>query len=76
MKYYFSPIELLICDHRTMQTAAGVFGGDKYISTSTLEEEKPLMVENAGNSCRQAISSSNAPPFIAMEYCRERMVCA
>lgn len=69
-------IELLICVYRTMQTAAGVFGGEKCISTSSPEEEKPLMVENAGNCCRQAISSSNSPPFIAIEYCRERMVCA
>jgi broad specificity phosphatase PhoE len=68
-------IELVVVSPllRTMQTAAGVFGGDKYISTSTQEEEKPLMVENAGNSCRQTISSTNSPPFIAIEYCRERM---
>jgi hypothetical protein len=59
-----------------MQTAAGIFGGEKCISTTTLEEEKLLMVENAGNSCQQAICSSNSPPFIAIEYCRERLVRA
>ncbi|KAJ1689100.1 hypothetical protein LUZ63_013255 [Rhynchospora breviuscula] len=64
-------IELVVVSPllRTMQTAAGVFGGD----TSSLEKGKPLMVENAGNSFRHSISSSNSPPFIAIEYCRERM---
>ncbi|KAJ4787137.1 Phosphoglycerate mutase-like protein [Rhynchospora pubera] len=68
-------IELVVVSPllRTMQTAVGVFGGDKFTNTSSLEEEKPLMVENAGNSSRHAISSSNSPPFIAVEYCRERM---
>jgi hypothetical protein len=59
-----------------MQTEAGVFGGEKCAGTTTQEEEIPLMVENAGNSFHQAIYASNSPPFIAVEYCRERIVCA
>ena len=55
-----------------MQTAVGVFGGagfDDGINAA------PLMTENAGKSNRPAISSLNAPPFVAMELCREHLVC-
>ncbi|XP_072987758.1 phosphoglycerate mutase-like protein 1 isoform X2 [Typha latifolia] len=55
---------------RTMQTAVGVFGGESYIDGINV---LPLMVENAGNSSRPAISSLNCPPFIAVEYCREHL---
>lgn len=55
---------------RTMQTAVGVFGGESYIDGINVP---PLMVENAGNSFRPAISSLNCPPFIAVEYCREHL---
>lgn len=55
---------------RTMQTAAGVFGGESY---SDGVNAPPLMVANAGNSNRPAISSLNCPPFIAVEYCREHL---
>jgi hypothetical protein len=53
-----------------MQTAVGVFGGEDYTDGSA----SPLMVEGAGHSGRRAISSSNCPPFLAVEACRERLV--
>ncbi|GKV33521.1 hypothetical protein SLEP1_g42026 [Rubroshorea leprosula] len=53
---------------RTMQTAVGVFGGEGYAEGI---DAPPLMVANAGNSDRSAISSLNCPPFIAVELCRE-----
>lgn len=34
----------------------------------------PLMVANAGNSGRAAISSLNSPPIVAVELCREHLV--
>ena len=55
-----------------MQTAAGVFGGEGY--TDGLFAP-PLMVANAGNSDHPAISSINCSPFVAVELCRERLVC-
>ncbi|KAG8368551.1 hypothetical protein BUALT_Bualt15G0057300 [Buddleja alternifolia] len=55
---------------RTIQTAVGVFGGKGYTDgMNTL----PLMVANAGNSGRAAISSLNCPPFLAVELCREHL---
>jgi hypothetical protein len=56
--------------HRTMQTAVGVFGGGNCTDGSA----SPLMVEGAGHSGRQAISSLNCPPFLAVEACREHLV--
>jgi hypothetical protein len=55
-----------------MQTAVGVFGGESYSSGVSVP---PLMVENAADSGRPAISSLNCPPFLAVEACRERFVC-
>ncbi|KAL1540250.1 phosphoglycerate mutase-like protein 1 isoform X3 [Salvia divinorum] len=55
---------------RTMQTAVGVFGGGGFDDGI---KAAPLMTENAGESDRPAISSLNAPPFVAMELCRERL---
>ncbi|MBA0566022.1 hypothetical protein Golob_010873, partial [Gossypium lobatum] len=57
---------------RTMQTAVGVFGGEGYKDGI---EVPPLMVANAGQSDRPEISSLNCPPFVAVELCREHMVC-
>lgn len=54
-----------------MQTAVGVFGGENYTDDVSTP---PLMVENAGNSGRPAISSLGSPPFLAVETCRERLV--
>jgi hypothetical protein len=54
-----------------MQTAVGVFGGGSYTDGVNAP---PLMVEGAGNSGRQAISSLNCPPFLAVEACREHLV--
>ncbi|KAJ9159253.1 hypothetical protein P3X46_024770 [Hevea brasiliensis] len=66
----FKRTELVIASPmlRTLQTAAGVFGGDGYTDRA---DALPLMVANAGNSGRAAISSLNSPPFIAVELCRE-----
>ena len=55
-----------------MQTAVGVFGGGGFDDGINAD---PLMTENAGESDRSAISSLNAPPFVAMELCREHWVC-
>ncbi|XP_047065164.1 phosphoglycerate mutase-like protein 1 [Lolium rigidum] len=65
-------IELVITSPllRTMQTAVGVFGGGNYTDGVS---GSPLMVEGAGHSGRQAISSLNCPPFLALETCRERL---
>ncbi|ONM19137.1 Phosphoglycerate mutase-like protein [Zea mays] len=65
-------IELVITSPllRTMQTAVGVFGGEKYTDGVNAP---PLMVENAGHSGRPAVSSLNCPPFIAVETCREHL---
>lgn len=54
-----------------MQTAVGVFGGEGYSDTM---DSLPLMVANAGNSDRSAISSLNSPPIVAVELCREHLV--
>lgn len=70
-------IALIICDwwclwyFRTMQTAVGVFGGEGY---KEMTDILPLMVANAGNSNRPAISSLNCPPIVAVELCREHLV--
>ncbi|GAB4838388.1 hypothetical protein Ancab_027924 [Ancistrocladus abbreviatus] len=65
-------IELVVTSPllRTMQTAVGVFGGDGY---TTGMDVLPLMVANAGNSNRSAISSLNCPPIVAVEPCREHL---
>lgn len=65
-------IELVITSPllRTMQTAVGVFGGEGY---SDRFDVLPLMVANAGNSDRSAISSLNCPPIMAVELCREHL---
>ncbi|KAH9694819.1 phosphoglycerate mutase-like protein 1 [Citrus sinensis] len=56
---------------RTLQTAVGVFGGGDYVDRMDIV---PLMVANAGNSERGAISSLNSPPIIAVELCREHLI--
>ncbi|TYK29426.1 phosphoglycerate mutase-like protein 1 isoform X1 [Cucumis melo var. makuwa] len=55
---------------RTLQTAVGVFGGDGYTPGMDV---LPLMIANAGNSARAAISSLNCPPIAAVELCREHL---
>ncbi|KAH7567606.1 hypothetical protein JRO89_XS07G0102200 [Xanthoceras sorbifolium] len=66
-------IELVITSPllRTIQTAVGVFGGEGYADGIDVP---PLMVANAGNSDRSAISSFNCPPFVAVELCREHLI--
>lgn len=54
-----------------MQTAVGVFGGEGYTDRMDV---LPLMVANAGDSDRAAISSLNCPPIMAFELCREHLV--
>ncbi|KAI4968620.1 hypothetical protein ZWY2020_045950 [Hordeum vulgare] len=65
-------IELVVVSPllRTLQTAVGVFGGGNYTDGASAS---PLMVEGAGNSGRQPISSLNCPPFLAVEACREHL---
>lgn len=67
-------LNILLCslDYRTLQTAAGVFGGEGYTDRMDV---LPVMVANAGNSGRAAISSLNCPPIVAVELCREHLVC-
>ncbi|XP_048134828.1 phosphoglycerate mutase-like protein 1 isoform X2 [Rhodamnia argentea] len=55
---------------RTLQTAVGVFGGEGYTDRFDV---LPLMVANAGNSGRAAISSLDSPPIVAVELCREHL---
>lgn len=55
---------------RTIQTAVGVFGGGSY---NDGVDVAPLMVADAGNSGRPAISSFGCPPFLAVESCREHL---
>ncbi|KAL0365242.1 UNVERIFIED_CONTAM: Phosphoglycerate mutase-like protein 1 [Sesamum angustifolium] len=55
---------------RTIQTAVGVFGGEGYTDRMDV---LPLMVANAGNSSRAAISSLDCPSIIAVELCREHL---
>lgn len=57
---------------RALQTAVGVFGGEGYTDRMDI---LPLMVANAGYSERPSISSLNCPPIIAIELCREHLVC-
>ncbi|KAG6400403.1 hypothetical protein SASPL_137234 [Salvia splendens] len=66
-------IELVVVSPllRTMQTTVGVFGGEGFDDGI---KAAPLMTENAGESDHPAISSLNAPPFVAMELCRERLI--
>ena len=54
-----------------MQTAVGAFGGDGCTDRTDI---LPLMLANAGNSRRAAISSLNCPPIVALELCREHLV--
>jgi len=58
-----------------MQTAVGVFGGEAYTDGVNVPPGPPLMVANTGNSDHPAISSLNCPPFLAVEHCREHLVC-
>ncbi|KAL4179949.1 hypothetical protein AMTRI_Chr13g89760 [Amborella trichopoda] len=55
---------------RTMQTAVGVFGGDRFVDGVN---GPFLMVSGAGNTNYPAISSLSCPPFIAVEDCREHL---
>ncbi|KAL2511995.1 Phosphoglycerate mutase-like protein 1 [Abeliophyllum distichum] len=68
----FKKIELVVTSPllRTIQTAVGVFGGGDYTDRMDI---LPLMVANAGNSDRAAISSLNCPPILAVELCREHL---
>lgn len=65
-------IELVVTSPliRTMQTAVGVFGGEGYTDGM---DALPLMVANAGNSGRPAISSLDCPLIVAVELCREHL---
>ncbi|CAK9325534.1 unnamed protein product [Citrullus colocynthis] len=65
-------IELVITSplFRTMETAVGTFGGEGYADGTNVP---PLMVANAGDCNRPAISSLNCPPFVAVELCREHL---
>ncbi|KAI3933111.1 hypothetical protein MKW92_002267 [Papaver armeniacum] len=66
-------VELVIVSPllRTLQTAVGSFGPVRYADE---KDFTPLMMANAGNSYRSAISSSNTPPFVALELCRAQFI--
>ncbi|XP_076924696.1 phosphoglycerate mutase-like protein [Bidens hawaiensis] len=68
----FKNTELVIVSPlmRTMQTAAGAFGGGVLADGSDVP---PLMAEFTGGSNRPAVSSLNCPPFIANELIREHV---
>ncbi|KAF3435857.1 hypothetical protein FNV43_RR22949 [Rhamnella rubrinervis] len=68
----YKKIDLVITSPllRTMQTAVGVFGGEGYTDRFDVV---PLMVANAADSGRAAISSLDCPPLIALELCREHL---
>uniref|UniRef100_A0A453ACG5 Phosphoglycerate mutase-like protein n=1 Tax=Aegilops tauschii subsp. strangulata TaxID=200361 RepID=A0A453ACG5_AEGTS len=65
-------IELVVVSPlmRTLQTAVGVFGSG---NCTDGESAPPLMVKGAEHSGRQAISSLDCAPFLAVEACRERL---
>uniref|UniRef100_A0A803MC82 Phosphoglycerate mutase-like protein 1 n=1 Tax=Chenopodium quinoa TaxID=63459 RepID=A0A803MC82_CHEQI len=69
----YNKIELVITSPllRTLQTTVGVFGGEGYTDGMDV---LPMMVANAGNSDRSAISSLNCPPIMAVELCREHLI--
>ncbi|KAL2614254.1 hypothetical protein R1flu_025946 [Riccia fluitans] len=56
---------------RTMQTAVGVLGGDDILNGNSTET--PLMIDGVGKDKHKAVSSVRAPPFVAVEWCREHM---
>ncbi|KAL3698924.1 hypothetical protein R1sor_016946 [Riccia sorocarpa] len=56
---------------RTLQTAVGVFGGDDILNGNSTET--PLMIDGVGKDKHKAVSSVGAPPFVAVEWCREHM---
>ncbi|KAI3933113.1 hypothetical protein MKW92_002269 [Papaver armeniacum] len=66
-------VELVIVSPllRTLQTAVGSFGPVRYADE---KDFTPLMMANAGNSYRSTISSSNTPPFVAVELCRAQFI--
>ncbi|BBN16949.1 hypothetical protein MPTK1_7g10690 [Marchantia polymorpha subsp. ruderalis] len=56
---------------RTMQTAVGIFGGEDIVNGA--DAGPALMVDGVGMEKHKAIASSGAPPFVAVEWCREHM---
>ncbi|KAL3679559.1 hypothetical protein R1sor_022515 [Riccia sorocarpa] len=56
---------------RTLQTAVGVFGGDVILNGNSTETA--LMIDGVGEYKHKAVSSVGAPPFVAVEWCREQM---
>lgn len=54
---------------RTLQTACGVFGGERVKNG----EERPLMESGAEGNPLGTLSSLGCPPFVATELCREHM---
>lgn len=65
-------IELVITSPllRTLQTATGAFGGDK---VKDGEDAAPLLMVADAKNNRDAVSSLECPPLIAVELCRERL---
>lgn len=64
-------VELVVASPltRTLQTASGAFGGEIVVNG---EAQKPLMIEAVGKSPHKAVSTAGAPPFLALELCREQ----
>lgn len=57
---------------RTLQTAAGVFGGATLPEDGSSDGKELLMVNGLGKSPHAAIAVPKALKFVANEYCREQ----
>jgi broad specificity phosphatase PhoE len=57
---------------RTLQTAAGVWGGATLAEEGAAEGKKLLMVSGLGKAPHPAIAPANSLKFVANEWCREQ----
>ncbi|KAH7567608.1 hypothetical protein JRO89_XS07G0102700 [Xanthoceras sorbifolium] len=57
---------------RTLQTALGVFGSEEITNGFDVDSSMAANGENGGPCAK---STFNCPPIVAVELCRERLVC-